>query len=61
MRPRLLGLCQMPRRRHPISAIRTVPDTLANLLGDLSALSKGANAIVKQLARREAGRITSRV
>jgi hypothetical protein len=54
-------LRQMPRRRHPISAIRTVPDTLAKLLGDLSALSQGANAIVKQLARREAGRITSRV
>jgi hypothetical protein len=51
----------MPRRRHPISAVRTVPYTLAQLLGDLFALSKGANAIVKRLARREAGRIMSRV
>jgi hypothetical protein len=61
VRPTLSGLCQMPRRRHPISAVRTVPYTLAKLLGDLSALSKGANAIVKRLARREAGRMTAQV
>ena len=59
MRPTLPGLCQMPRRRHPISAARTVPYTLAKLLGDVSALSKGANAIVKRLAHRQAGRMTS--
>ena len=51
----------MLRRRHPISAIRTVPDTLAKLLGDLSALSKSGNAIVKRLAHRQAGQMTSRV
>jgi hypothetical protein len=42
----------MPRRRDPISAVRTVLYTLARILGDVSAIRKGPTAIVKRLARR---------
>jgi hypothetical protein len=51
----------MPRRRAPISAIRAVLYTLARILGDASAVRKGPNAILKRLARRQAGRMTARV
>jgi hypothetical protein len=44
-----------------IGKLRTVLYATAKLLGDVQALRKGPNAIVKQLARREAGRLTSRV
>jgi hypothetical protein len=51
----------MPRRRDPISAIRTVLYGLGKFLGDVQAVRKGPSAIVKRLARREAGRFTARV
>jgi hypothetical protein len=49
------------RRRSTISAVRSFLYWLAKLLGDISAVRKGPNAIVKRLARRQAGRMTSRV
>ena len=51
----------MPRRRSLISALRSWLYWWAKLLGDVSAVRKGPNAIVKRLARRQAGRMTSRV
>jgi hypothetical protein len=41
--------------------VRTVLYTLAPILGDVSAVRKSPNAIVKRLARRQAGRVTARV
>jgi hypothetical protein len=51
----------MPRRRSVISALRSLLYTLARLLGDISAVRRGPEAMVKRLARRQAGRMTSRV
>jgi hypothetical protein len=41
----------MPKRRSLISAVRTLLYTAAKFLGDISAVRKGPNAIVKRLAR----------
>jgi hypothetical protein len=51
----------MPRRRSLISALRTLLYGLARFLGDVQAVRKGPNAVVKRLARRQEGRMTSRV
>jgi hypothetical protein len=48
-------------RRSTISAVRSFLYWLAKLLGDISAVRKGPNAMVKRLARRQVGRMTSRV
>jgi hypothetical protein len=50
----------MPRRRSMISALRTLLYTLAKLLGDVQAVRRGPEAMVKRLARRQAGKITGR-
>jgi hypothetical protein len=54
-------MAHMLRRRSLISALRSLLYGLARFLGDISAVRKGSNAIVKRLARRQAGRMTSRV
>jgi hypothetical protein len=50
----------MPRRRSAISALRSLLYTLARLLGDISAVRRGPEAMVKRLARQQAGKITDR-
>jgi hypothetical protein len=51
----------MPRRRSLISALRTLLYTLAKVLGDVSAVRRGPEAVVKRLVRRQAGRMTGRM
>jgi hypothetical protein len=51
----------MPKRRSTISAFRSFLYRLARLLGDVQAVRRGPGAMVKRLARRQAGRLTSRV
>lgn len=51
----------MPRSRSLISALRSFLYGLAKLLGDVQAVRRGPEAMVKRLARRQAGRMTSRM
>jgi hypothetical protein len=51
----------MPRRRSVISAFRSFLYRLARLLGDVQAVRHGPEAVVKRLARRQAGRLTAKV
>jgi hypothetical protein len=51
----------MPRRRSTISLVRAWLYWWAKILGDVSAMRHGPNAMVKRLARRQPGRMTSRV
>jgi hypothetical protein len=51
----------MPRRRDPISALRTVLYTLAKYLGDVQAVRRGPEAMGKRLMRRAAGKSTGRM
>jgi hypothetical protein len=50
----------VPRRRSAISALRSVLYGLAKLLGDVQAVRRGPDAMVKRLARRQAGKMTGR-
>jgi hypothetical protein len=50
----------MPRCRSLISALRSWLYWLARALGDYQAVRRGPEAVVKRLARRQAGRITGR-
>jgi hypothetical protein len=45
----------------PISALRWWLYLAARILGDLSALRRGPNTMVKRLARQQAGRLTARM
>jgi hypothetical protein len=51
----------MPRRRSAISALRSFLYGLVKLLGNMEAVRRGPEAMVKRLARRQAGRVTSRM
>jgi hypothetical protein len=51
----------MPRRRRNLGALRGCLYALARGLGDLQAVLKGPQAMLKRLARRAAGRATARV
>jgi hypothetical protein len=51
----------MPRRRSLISALRGMLYGLAKLLGDVQVVRRGPEAVVKPPARRQAGRMTSRM
>jgi hypothetical protein len=51
----------MARRRSLISLLRTWLYTLARFLGGIQAVRRGPEGIMKRPARREAGRLTSRV
>jgi hypothetical protein len=51
----------MPRWRSAISALRSILYGLAKLLGNMQAVRRGPEAMVKRLARRQAGRMTSRM
>lgn len=51
----------MPRRKSTISKTRSLLYGLARLLGDISAASKGPDALAKRMARRAAGRATGRM
>lgn len=51
----------MPRCRSLISALRSFLYGLAKLLGDVQAVRRGPEAMVKRLAQRQAGRMTSRM
>jgi hypothetical protein len=51
----------MPRRRSSLSAFRNFLYWLARAIGDYQAVRRGPEAMVKRLARRQAGRLTSRM
>lgn len=51
----------MPRRRSSLSQTRSLLYALARLLGDISAASKGPDALARRMARRAAGRATGRL
>lgn len=51
----------MARKRSGISQVRSSLYSLARLLGDISAASKGPDAMAKRLARRAAGKATGRI
>jgi hypothetical protein len=51
----------MPRQRSSLSAFRSFLCWLARAIGDYQAARRGPEAMVKRLARRQAGRMTSRV
>jgi hypothetical protein len=51
----------MPRRRSAISVLRSFLYGLAKLLGNMQAVRRGPEAMVKRLAPRQAGRATSRM
>jgi hypothetical protein len=44
-----------------ISALRSLLYELAKLLGDVQAVRRGPEAMVKRVMRRQAGRMTARV
>lgn len=50
----------MARKRSGLSQVRGSLYNLARLLGDISAASKGLDAMAKRLARRAAGKATGR-
>jgi hypothetical protein len=47
----------MPRRRSYLSALRSFLYWLARAIGDYQAVRRGPEAIVKHIARRQAGRM----
>jgi hypothetical protein len=51
----------MPRRRSAISALRSFLYGLAKLSGNMQAVRRRPEAMVKRLAPRQAGRVTSRM
>jgi hypothetical protein len=51
----------MPRPRSAIGALRSLLYGLAKLLGDVQAVRRCPEAIVKRLAQRQVGRMTARV
>ena len=51
----------MPRWRSVISVLRSFLYGLAKLLGNMQAVRRGPEAMVKRLAPRQAGRVTSRM
>lgn len=51
----------MARRRSGISQARGVLYSLARLLGDIQAVSKGPKATAKRIGRRVAGKVTARM
>jgi hypothetical protein len=51
----------MPRRRSAIGALHSLLCGLAKFLGDVQAVRGGPEAVVKRLARWQAGRMTSRM
>lgn len=51
----------MPRCRSLISALRSFLYGFAKLLGDVQAVRRGPEAMIKRLAQRQAGRMTSRM
>jgi hypothetical protein len=51
----------MPRRRDPISTLRTWLYWLAKVLGDVQAVRRGPEAAGKRLMRRAAGKVTGRM
>jgi hypothetical protein len=44
-----------------IGKIRSLLYLLGRILGDLSAIGRGSDAVAKRLARRAAGRVTGRM
>jgi hypothetical protein len=51
----------MPRRRNPISTIRSFLYAMTRILGDVNAIARGPRATVKRIARRGAGKLTGRM
>ncbi|HHW19255.1 MAG TPA: hypothetical protein GXX30_10255 [Firmicutes bacterium] len=51
----------MARKRSGISQVRGLLYSLARLLGDIQAISKGSKATAKRTARRAAGKATGRM
>lgn len=51
----------MARKRSGISQARGLLYSLARLLGDIKAISKGSKATAKRAARRAAGKATGRM
>jgi hypothetical protein len=51
----------MPRRRSLISALRSWLYWWAKILGDVSAVQRGPEAMGKRLMRRAAGKVTGRM
>ena len=58
MCPRLEGGL-MPRCRSHLSAFRSFLYWLARAIGDYQAVRRGPEAVVKRIARRQAGRMTA--
>jgi hypothetical protein len=51
----------MPCQHSTMSLIRSMLYGIAKLLGDLSAVQRGPDAMAKRLARRAAGKVTGRM
>ncbi|WP_169726485.1 hypothetical protein [Desulfotruncus alcoholivorax] len=51
----------MAGRKSKISQTRSALYTAAKILGDISAISKGPGAVGKRIARRAAGKATSKL